>query len=78
MTDTLEEEVEALRERVLALETALYDELDVRLGPKYGPRQRPQMTECDDCGIMFAVDVSNGLKCPWCGTLQSDHTEANA
>ena len=78
MTDRLEEQVEALTERVLALETALHHELDMNLGPEFEPPENPKMTLCDECGIMFAVDVENGMTCPWCGTTQDYQTEAKA
>jgi len=72
MTDTLEEQVEALTERVLALETALHDELDVDLGPEFERPEDVTATICEDCSLMFTDGLDDGDRCPWCGADQTD------
>jgi len=72
MTDSLEEEVEALRERVLALETALHDKLDLNLGPEFERSEEATASVCEDCGLMFTDGLDDGDRCPWCGAYQTD------
>jgi len=71
MTDRLEEQVEALTERVLALETALHEELGVNLGPEFEASEAASATLCEDCGLMFTDGLDDGHRCPWCGAEQT-------
>jgi len=75
MTDRLEEQVEALTERVLALETALHEELGVNLGPEFEASEAASATLCEDCSLMFTNGLDDGNRCPWCGAEQTDTTD---
>lgn len=72
MTDRLEEQVEALTERVLALETALHEEHGFNLGPEFEASEAASATLCEDCSLMFTNGLDDGDRCPWCGAEQTE------